>query len=310
MIALATRPDGEDGGKFFMTDMGMIYVKEAVPGLLSNLARSFDLVWATGWEHHANRELAGVLGLESELPVLTFGGKARRGTAHWKIEEVERYAGSRAMAWLDDSLDERHDVWAKTRSAPTLLVRADDRVGITADLVAQLLGWAASLDADAGAIRRPLQAAGSRCVVSRVDMAEEQRATLESEQRFDRTRQTPRSSDQKALLDRLERQAESIGQLTERVENLQTRLERAQEESRTLQARLKKERETNKRQLASQTELEKRVQSIHDNAEELARERRTVTTLQTELGRAWTEVRALQSAQTGSRWGRRGRSDG
>ncbi len=81
-----------------MTDMGMIYVKDAVPGLLSSLARSFDLVWATGWEHHANRELAGVLGLEGELPVLTFGGKARRGTAHWKIEEVERYAGSRAMA--------------------------------------------------------------------------------------------------------------------------------------------------------------------------------------------------------------------
>ena len=143
-------------------------------------------------------------------------------------------------------------------------------------------------------------------------MAEEQRATLESEQRFDRTRQTPRSSDQEPLLDRLERQAENIGQLTERVENLQTRLERAREENRTLQARLKKERETNKRQLASQTELEKRVQSIHDNAEELARERRTVTTLQAELGRAWTEVRALQSAQTGSRWGRRPgrRSDG
>ena len=152
VIALATRPDGEDGGKFFMTDMGMIYVKDAVPGLLSSLARSFDLVWATGWEHHANRELAGVLGLEGELPVLSFGGKARRGTAHWKIEEVERYAGSGAMAWLDDSLDERHDAWAKTRSAPTLLVRADDRVGITADLVAQLLGWAASLDAEPGAI--------------------------------------------------------------------------------------------------------------------------------------------------------------
>ena len=41
-----------------------------------------------------------------ELPYLTFDGRARFGTAHWKLDALEEYAGTRPLAWVDDSLDE------------------------------------------------------------------------------------------------------------------------------------------------------------------------------------------------------------
>ena len=132
-------------------------------------------------------------------------------------------------------------------------------------------------------------------------MADEETATVRADQRFERNRQANRAASPNALLDRLERQAETIGQLNERIRALETALERAREANRAADDRLKKERAASKRQLEAQAELEKRVQSIHDNAEELARERRTVATLQAELGRAWSEVRTLQSAQTSRR---------
>ena len=43
--------------------------------------------------------------------MLTFDGRARFGTAHWKLEALDEYAGDRPLAWIDDSLDEScHDV--------------------------------------------------------------------------------------------------------------------------------------------------------------------------------------------------------
>ena len=57
----------------------------------------------------------------------TFDGRARFGTAHWKLEALDEYAGDRPLAWIDDSLDESCHDWAEARPAPTLLV--PDRVG-------------------------------------------------------------------------------------------------------------------------------------------------------------------------------------
>ena len=35
-----------------------------------------------------------------------FDGRARFGTAHWKLDALGEYAGNRPLAWIDDSLDE------------------------------------------------------------------------------------------------------------------------------------------------------------------------------------------------------------
>ena len=89
-------------------------------------AEVYELIWATGWEDRANDHLPLILGLPGELPCLRFDGRARFGTAHWKLEALERYSGDRPLAWIDDSLDESCHAWAAGARAPTLLVA--DRV--------------------------------------------------------------------------------------------------------------------------------------------------------------------------------------
>jgi Swiss Army Knife RNA repair-like protein len=113
---------------------------------LARLAEVYDLVWATGWEEKANEYLPHLLRLPfRELPVLTFEGRAVFGTAHWKLAAIERYAGDRPAAWIDDSLDDECRAWARDRPAPTLLVETDPAVGITDGQVDRLISWAASL---------------------------------------------------------------------------------------------------------------------------------------------------------------------
>ncbi len=77
-----------------------------------------------------------------KLPYLTFDGRARFGTAHWKLEALEEYAGSRPLAWIDDSLDESCYEWADRREAPTLLVPTESAVGLTDAHVEALEAWA------------------------------------------------------------------------------------------------------------------------------------------------------------------------
>ncbi len=110
---------------------------------LERLAERYELVWATGWEEKANEYLPLILGLPfTELPSLTFDGRARFGTAHWKVEAIDEYAGSRPAAWIDDNLDERCETWAAEREAPTLLVRTEPVTGMSDEHVDRLLHWA------------------------------------------------------------------------------------------------------------------------------------------------------------------------
>jgi hypothetical protein len=109
---------------------------------LARVAERFELVWATGWEEKANEYLRQILEMPGDLPVLTFDGRAVFGTAHWKLDAIDAYAGDRPMAWIDDSLDERCTAWAARRSAPTLLVETDPAVGITDEHVDALLRFA------------------------------------------------------------------------------------------------------------------------------------------------------------------------
>jgi hypothetical protein len=109
---------------------------------LRRLIPHFELVWATGWEERANDHLVHALGLPAPLPVLTFGGAARFGSAHWKLGPIEDYAAGRRLAWIDDSLDESCHDWARARPEPTLLVPTLSYEGLLDSHVDALVGWA------------------------------------------------------------------------------------------------------------------------------------------------------------------------
>ena len=130
-------------GSYHYVD-GIIHCLSATAGeRLGRLAERYELVWATGWEERANEYLPRLLGLSApQLPTLSFDGRAIFGTAHWKVEAIDEYAGERPAAWIDDNLDERCQRWAQGRAAPTLLVPTDPAVGIDEDHVARLLRWA------------------------------------------------------------------------------------------------------------------------------------------------------------------------
>jgi hypothetical protein len=116
-------------------------IPDSVGQRLVRLADRFELVWATGWEERANEHLPLLLGLPGELPYLTFGGNARFGSAHWKLDAIQAYAGDRPLAWIDDNLDESCHTWAATRTAPTLLVETDPSRGLEEAHVDALVAW-------------------------------------------------------------------------------------------------------------------------------------------------------------------------
>jgi hypothetical protein len=128
-------------GRFHLIN-GMAHcIPDGIGGMLERLASSYEIVWATGWEDRANERLPDILGLPGQLPFLTFDGRASFGTAHWKIDALDRYAGERALAWVDDSIDVTCRAWADERSAPTLLVQTEPHIGLTERHVEALLGW-------------------------------------------------------------------------------------------------------------------------------------------------------------------------
>ena len=123
-------------------------IPSAVGDRLVRLAEGFELVWATGWEERANEHLPFLLDLPfSDLPTLTFDGRAVFGSSHWKVDAIDEYAAERPAAWIDDNMSEECHAWAKRRSAPTLLVETQPSEGLTDDHVEQLLSWAAEIDA-------------------------------------------------------------------------------------------------------------------------------------------------------------------
>ncbi len=137
----------EPPGSFQMVDGILHCIGSSCGPLLRRLAERFELVWATGWEEKANEYLVHALGLEAELPTLTFDGRARFGSSHWKLEAIEEFAGERPAAWIDDNLDAEIRAWAERRAAPTLLVPTETHVGITEEHVELLLSWADELSA-------------------------------------------------------------------------------------------------------------------------------------------------------------------
>jgi hypothetical protein len=111
---------------------------------LRRLSEHYDLVWATGWEDRANDHLPQLLGLPEQLPVLRFGGRAVFGSAHWKLDAIDEYAGGRPLAWIDDNIDDTCTEWAARRRAPTLLVPTESDKGLEEGHVEALIAWVES----------------------------------------------------------------------------------------------------------------------------------------------------------------------
>ena len=148
VISLFGFPHGTPPGAFHQIDGIVHCIGHDAGRRLKALAARFDLVWATGWEEKANEYLPRLLELDArDLPVITFDGRAVFGSAHWKVDAIDEYAGDRPAAWIDDNLDEHCRAWAGGRSAPTLLVETEAPVGITDADVERLLRWADGLDA-------------------------------------------------------------------------------------------------------------------------------------------------------------------
>lgn len=134
-------PDGYAEFEFFPGERVLL-----CPGhgkLLTSLARSYELVWATAWEHNANRLICPVLGLP-ELPVVEFP-LSGRDLFFRKLPSVIEAVGDRPCAWIDDEHQTDHYTWAEQRAAPTLLIHIDPAVGLTRDVIATLADWAAGL---------------------------------------------------------------------------------------------------------------------------------------------------------------------
>ncbi|HEX4109119.1 MAG TPA: HAD domain-containing protein [Solirubrobacteraceae bacterium] len=117
---------------------------------LRTLAQRFELVWCSGWEEKANEHLPLLLGLAGPLPFLTFERDVGRTHAHWKLDAIDAFAGTRPLAWIDDALDEACVRWARERAAPTLLVVTRPERGLGRPEVARLLAWATERDGPTG----------------------------------------------------------------------------------------------------------------------------------------------------------------
>ena len=120
-----------------------VLLSEGHGELLRELAGSFELVWATAWEHRANRLICPVIELP-ELPVIEF---PLAGTDFFfrKLPAVIESVGDRPCAWIDDEHHPEHYEWARERGVPTLIVDIDPAVGLTAGVAADLVKWAAGL---------------------------------------------------------------------------------------------------------------------------------------------------------------------
>ncbi|WP_410785137.1 HAD domain-containing protein [Kribbella sp. C-35] len=103
---------------------------------LNALADSFELVWASSWEHGANRLLGPLLGLP-ELPTIVWPDRrpVRRGS--WKAPYVADWVGDRPFAWVDDEVGDVE----RDRFPEALILPVDARAGLTGRHFGVLRGW-------------------------------------------------------------------------------------------------------------------------------------------------------------------------
>jgi hypothetical protein len=141
-------------GSFHSIDGIPHFLSSTAAAHLQDLAESFELVWASGWEEKANEYLPRLLGLPAPLPYIRFPARAHaNGTVngHWKLASIASYASDRPLAWIDDAFNPACHAWAAARPAPTLLVATAPERGLTAAEAGALHEWAGRLAVSAWA---------------------------------------------------------------------------------------------------------------------------------------------------------------
>jgi hypothetical protein len=131
---------------------GSFHSIDGIPHFLSSSAAehllaispNFELAWASGWEEKANDYLPHLLGLPA-LPYLSFERSVGRANAHWKLNAIDSYAGTRPLAWIDDAFNDACHQWAIARGTPTLLVQTAPASGLTSREAEILERWAQEL---------------------------------------------------------------------------------------------------------------------------------------------------------------------
>ncbi len=131
-------PHGFTEYDFFPEDDEPVRLAEAHAIWLRELARAYEIAWASGWGDDANRILSPFFGLERlplvPLPPVPFGPRE-------KLLAIAAFAGDRPLAWIDDMLADDARRWAAERRIPTLLIQVDPAVGLTRADVDRLLAW-------------------------------------------------------------------------------------------------------------------------------------------------------------------------
>jgi hypothetical protein len=153
VISLFAGGEDDRGGAPFAERAGSFHSIEGMPHFLSaaaaahllDLQSHFELVWCSGWEERANEHLPHLLGLPPNLPFLRFERGVGRTNAHWKLTAIDEFAGARALAWIDDALNDACHEWARGRTAPTLLVQTAPERGLTGHEAGRLRDWARAL---------------------------------------------------------------------------------------------------------------------------------------------------------------------
>jgi hypothetical protein len=107
-------PEGYEEFQLFADDPEPSLLCRAHARWLAELARAFDLVWASAWGLQANERLRPVLGLDPlpfvPMPPIPFDPTE-------KVPAIEAYIGDRPAASLDDLSGDEARQWAELRRA-------------------------------------------------------------------------------------------------------------------------------------------------------------------------------------------------
>lgn len=141
-------PDERPPGSWANVDGIVHLISTAAAENLLDLRSEFSLVWCSGWEERANEHLPFLIGLGPfdyvELDRSRAAGTSTPG--HWKLDAIDRYAGPhRAIAWVDDELNDACERWAAERPGPTHLERTHPAVGLDAAGTERLRAFARSV---------------------------------------------------------------------------------------------------------------------------------------------------------------------
>jgi hypothetical protein len=132
-------------GTFVSVDGIAHFLSSVAAEQLLALNGPFELAWCSGWEEKADEYLPLALGLPRGLPHVELERGGDSDGRHWKLAAIDRFAGPRPLAWIDDGHDPSCERWAATRGAPTLLVTTEPATGLTPGHSQTLTEWARAL---------------------------------------------------------------------------------------------------------------------------------------------------------------------